>query len=126
MTGSEERTGSRIGGARAVLVLDDGRVFTGTTFGAVGQTLGEAVFTTGMTGYQETLTDPSYHGQIVVQTAPMIGNTGWNDEDDESSGIQVAGYAVRDPARMPSNWRSQRGLDDALREQGIVGIAGID
>jgi carbamoyl-phosphate synthase small subunit len=111
---------------QAVLVLEDGRIFRGAAYGATGAALGEAVFTTGMTGYQETLTDPSYHGQIVVQTAPMIGNTGWNDEDDESSGIQVAGYAVRDPARMPSNWRSKRGLDDALREQGIVGIAGID
>ena len=79
-----------------------------------------------MTGYQETLTDPSYHRQIVVQTAPQIGNTGWNDEDDESRGIQVAGYAVRDPARTPSNWRSRRSLEDALREQGVVGVAGID
>src|SRR5581483_9966911 len=77
-------------------------------------------------GYQETLTDPSYHGQIVVQTAPQIGNTGWNDEDDESSGIQVAGYVIRDPSRAPSNWRSTRTLADALSGQGIVGIAGID
>ncbi|MDN5857190.1 MAG: glutamine-hydrolyzing carbamoyl-phosphate synthase small subunit [Pseudonocardia sp.] len=110
----------------AVLVLEDGRIFRGQAWGASGTALGEAVFTTGMTGYQETLTDPSYHGQIVVQTAPMIGNTGWNDEDDESRGIQVAGYAVRDPARMPSNWRSVRSLEEALRAQGIVGIAGID
>ncbi|HXO49561.1 MAG TPA: carbamoyl-phosphate synthase domain-containing protein, partial [Mycobacterium sp.] len=80
----------------AVLVLEDGRIFTGTPFGAVGQTLGEAVFSTGMSGYQETLTDPSYHGQIVVATAPQIGNTGWNHEDAESRGdkIWVAGYAV--------------------------------
>jgi len=87
-------------GPKAVLVLDDGRVFTGTPFGAVGQTLGEAVFSTGMSGYQETLTDPSYHGQIVVATAPQIGNTGWNGEDAESRGdkIWVAGYAVRDPS----------------------------
>lgn len=86
---------------KAILVLDDGRVFVGTTFGAVGQTLGEAVFSTGMSGYQETLTDPSYHGQIVVATAPQIGNTGWNGEDGESRGdkIWVAGYAVRDPRR---------------------------
>lgn len=86
---------------KAVLVLEDGRVFTGTTFGAVGQTLGEAVFSTGMSGYQETLTDPSYHGQIVVATAPQIGNTGWNAEDGESRDdkIWVAGYAVRDPSR---------------------------
>jgi carbamoyl-phosphate synthase small subunit len=109
-----------------VFVLEDGRVFTGRAYGAEGAVYGEAVFTTGMTGYQETLTDPSYHGQIVVQTAPQIGNTGWNDEDDESSGIQVAGYAVRDPARAPSNWRSTRTLDEALVSQGIVGIAGID
>ncbi|TWF81023.1 carbamoyl-phosphate synthase small subunit [Pseudonocardia hierapolitana] len=110
----------------AILVLEDGRIFRGEAYGARGEGLGEAVFTTGMTGYQETLTDPSYHRQIVVQTAPQIGNTGWNDEDDESRGIQVAGYAVRDPARTPSNWRSRRSLEDALREQGIVGIAGID
>jgi carbamoyl-phosphate synthase small subunit len=109
-----------------VLVLEDGRVFTGHAYGARGAAFGEAVFTTGMTGYQETLTDPSYHGQIVVQTAPQIGNTGWNDEDDESAGIQVAGYAVRDPARAPSNWRATGTLADALASQGVVGIAGID
>src|SRR6202043_3817831 len=102
------------------------RVFTGTPFGKVGQTLGEAVFSTGMTGYQETLTDPSYHRQIVVQTAPQIGNTGWNDDDDESSRIWVAGYVVRDPARVPSNWRATRSLDDELTRQGIVGIAEVD
>jgi carbamoyl-phosphate synthase small subunit len=110
----------------AALVLEDGRVFRGEAFGATGSTLGEVVFCTGMTGYQETLTDPSYHRQIVVATAPQIGNTGWNDEDDESRRIWVAGYVVRDPARMPSNWRSRRSLDDALAEQGIVGIAGVD
>jgi carbamoyl-phosphate synthase small subunit len=110
----------------ALLVLEDGRIFRGEAYGARGEGLGEAVFATGMTGYQETLTDPSYHRQIVVQTAPQIGNTGWNDEDDESRGIQVAGYAVRDPARTPSNWRSRRSLEDALREQGVVGVAGID
>jgi carbamoyl-phosphate synthase small subunit len=110
----------------AVLVLEDGRIFRGEAFGAVGEALGEAVFCTGMTGYQETLTDPSYHRQIVVQTAPQIGNTGWNDEDDESARIQVAGYAVRDPSRTPSNWRSRRSLADALSEQGVVGVAGID
>ena len=119
----------------AVLVLEDGRVFRGTTFGAVGQTLGEAVFSTGMTGYQETLTDPSYHRQIVVATAPQIGNTGWNDEDDESVGptgssaeakIWVAGYVVRDPARRTSSWRATGSLQDELVKQGVVGIAGID
>jgi carbamoyl-phosphate synthase small subunit len=110
----------------AALVLEDGRVFRGEVFGATGATLGEVVFCTGMTGYQETLTDPSYHRQIVVATAPQIGNTGWNDEDDESRRIWVAGYAVRDPARTPSNWRSRRPLADALTEQGVVGISGID
>jgi carbamoyl-phosphate synthase small subunit len=111
---------------RAVLVLEDGRVFTGVPYGARGTALGEAVFCTAMTGYQETLTDPSYHGQIVVQTAPQVGNTGWNDEDDESGGIQVAGYVVRDPSRAPSNWRSTRSLEDALSGQGVVGVAGVD
>jgi carbamoyl-phosphate synthase small subunit len=111
---------------RAVLVLEDGRTFPGRAYGAQGRGLGEVVFCTGMTGYQETLTDPSYHGQIVVQTAPQIGNTGWNDEDDESSRIWVAGYVVRDPARVPSNWRSARPLDVELARQGIVGIAEVD
>ncbi len=110
----------------AVLVLEDGRVHRGEAFGAVGSVLGEAVFSTGMTGYQETLTDPSYHGQIVVQTAPHIGNTGWNDEDDESGRIQVAGYAVRDPSPAPSSWRASSSLPDQLRRQGVVGVAGID
>ncbi|MBS1693389.1 MAG: glutamine-hydrolyzing carbamoyl-phosphate synthase small subunit [Actinobacteria bacterium] len=112
----------------AVLVLEDGRIFTGTAFGAVGQTLGEAVFSTGMSGYQETLTDPSYHGQIVVATAPQIGNTGWNGEDGESRGdkIWVAGYAVRDPSPRASNWRATGTLEDELVRQGVVGIAGID
>jgi carbamoyl-phosphate synthase small subunit len=110
----------------AVLVLEDGRVFPGRSYGAVGRALGEVVFCTGMTGYQETLTDPSYHGQIVVQTAPQIGNTGWNDEDDESARIWVAGYVVRDPARTPSNWRATRSLDDELTAQDVVGIADVD
>ncbi|MFC7343761.1 glutamine-hydrolyzing carbamoyl-phosphate synthase small subunit [Saccharopolyspora griseoalba] len=110
----------------AALVLEDGRIFRGEAYGKVGRTLGEVVFTTGMTGYQETLTDPSYHRQIVVQTAPQIGNTGWNDEDDESSRIWVAGYAVREPARRASNWRATRSLDDELDRQEIVGISGID
>jgi carbamoyl-phosphate synthase small subunit len=101
-------------------------VFRGEAFGALGSTLGEVVFCTGMTGYQETLTDPSYHRQIVVATAPQIGNTGWNDEDDESSRIWVAGYVVRDPARTPSNWRSRRGLDEELTNQGVVGLSGVD
>ncbi|MEU0333743.1 glutamine-hydrolyzing carbamoyl-phosphate synthase small subunit [Streptomyces sp. NPDC006193] len=110
----------------AVLVLEDGRTFRGRAYGAVGETFGEAVFSTGMTGYQETLTDPSYDRQIVVATAPQIGNTGWNDEDDESGRIWVSGYVVRDPARVPSNWRAKRSLDDELRRQGVVGISGVD
>ncbi|EDY43716.1 glutamine-hydrolyzing carbamoyl-phosphate synthase small subunit [Streptomyces sp. SPB074] len=110
----------------AVLVLEDGRVFRGRAYGAVGETFGEAVFSTGMTGYQETLTDPSYHRQVVVMTAPHIGNTGVNDEDPESRRVWVAGYVVRDPARRPSNWRSRRTLDEELAGQGVVGISGVD
>ena len=110
----------------AVLVLEDGRTFRGRAYGAVGVTFGEAVFSTGMTGYQETLTDPSYHRQVVVMTAPHVGNTGVNDEDAESQRIWVAGFVVRDPARVPSNWRSRRSLDEELRNQGVVGISGID
>ncbi len=110
----------------ALLVLEDGRVFRGESYGAVGETFGEAVFSTGMTGYQETLTDPSYHKQVVVMTTPHVGNTGVNDEDPESSRIWVSGYVVRDPARTPSNWRSRRSLADELAAQGVVGISGID
>ena len=110
----------------ALLVLEDGRTFRGEAFGAIGQTVGEAVFNTGMTGYQETLTDPSYAGQVVVMTAPQIGNTGMNDQDAESGGIQVAGFVVRDPSPRPSSWRSQRSLESALVEAGVVGISGID
>ncbi|UQX00265.1 glutamine-hydrolyzing carbamoyl-phosphate synthase small subunit [Streptomyces sp. RerS4] len=112
--------------APAVLVLEDGRIFRGRAYGAVGETFGEAVFSTGMTGYQETLTDPSYHRQVVVMTAPHVGNTGVNDEDPESSRIWVSGYVVRDPARVPSNWRSKRSLDEELVRQGVVGISGVD
>lgn len=113
---------------KALLVLEDGRIFTGTPFGDVGEALGEAVFTTAMSGYQETLTDPSYHRQIVVATAPQIGNTGWNADDAESRGdkIWVAGYAVRDPSPRVSNWRATGTLQDELVRQHIVGIAGID
>lgn len=110
----------------AILVLEDGRVFRGESYGASGETFGEAVFNTGMTGYQETLTDPSYHRQIVTMTAPHVGNTGVNDDDPESRRIWVAGYVVRDPARVSSSWRARRTLDDELREQGVVGISGID
>jgi carbamoyl-phosphate synthase small subunit len=109
-----------------VLVLEDGRTFHGQAYGTVGETFGEAVFATGMTGYQETLTDPSYHRQVVVQTAPHIGNTGVNGEDDESSRIRVAGYVVRDPSRTASNWRATGGLEDRLAAEGVVGIAGVD
>ncbi|WEV79256.1 glutamine-hydrolyzing carbamoyl-phosphate synthase small subunit [Janibacter cremeus] len=110
----------------ALLVLEDGRTFSGSAYGAVGETVGEAVFNTGMTGYQETLTDPSYRNQVVVMTSPHVGNTGWNDEDDESGRIQVSGYVVRDPAIRPSSWRSRRSLESALTDQGVVGIGGID
>ncbi|MFF9141235.1 glutamine-hydrolyzing carbamoyl-phosphate synthase small subunit [Streptomyces albogriseolus] len=110
----------------AVLVLEDGRIFRGRAYGAVGETFGEAVFSTGMTGYQETLTDPSYHRQVVVMTAPHVGNTGVNDEDAESRRIWVSGYVVRDPARVPSSWRSRRTLDEELAAQGVVGISGVD
>ena len=110
----------------AILVLEDGRTFRGSAWGAEGRTLGEAVFSTGMTGYQETLTDPSYAGQIVVRTAPHVGNTGTNAQDDESRRVWVAGYAVRDAARVASNWRSEKTLDELLGEQGIVGIRDID
>ncbi|MCW3843293.1 glutamine-hydrolyzing carbamoyl-phosphate synthase small subunit [Micromonospora yasonensis] len=110
----------------AILVLEDGRTFHGEAYGSVGETFGEAVFNTGMTGYQETLTDPSYHRQVVAQTAPHIGNTGVNDEDDESTRIWVAGYVVRDPARIGSNWRATGGLQDRLAAEGVVGISGVD
>ncbi|MGX5680397.1 glutamine-hydrolyzing carbamoyl-phosphate synthase small subunit [Schumannella luteola] len=110
----------------AVLVLEDGTRYAGRAYGARGRTLGEVVFATGMTGYQETLTDPSYAGQIVVMTAPHIGNTGVNDEDPESSRVWVSGYVVRDPSRVVSNYRADGSLDDQLVEQGIVGISGID
>jgi carbamoyl-phosphate synthase small subunit len=110
----------------AALVLEDGSRYPGSAYGATGTTLGEVVFSTGMTGYQETLTDPSYAGQIVLQTAPHIGNTGVNEEDVESRRIWVAGYIVRDPSRVVSNWRADRSLDDALVADGIVGISGID
>ena len=110
----------------AVLVLEDGSRYAGFAYGAKGTTLGEVVFTTGMSGYQETLTDPSYAGQIVLQTAPHIGNTGMNGEDPESRRIWVEGYIVRDPSRVVSNWRATESLDEALERDGIVGIAGID
>jgi len=107
----------------ALLVLEDGRTFHGTAYGARGETFGEMVFNTGMTGYQETLTDPSYAGQIIAMTAPQIGNTGVNDEDPESRRMWLSGYVVREPARIASNWRAERSLDAELEKQGVVGIA---
>lgn len=111
---------------KAFLVLDDGRIFEGRSWGAVGRTFGEAVFATGMTGYQETLTDPSYHRQVVVMTSPHIGNTGMNLEDNESHKIWVAGFVVRNPSSVASNWRSQGDLETELIRQSIVGIQGVD
>jgi len=110
----------------ACLVLEDGSRYEGVAYGAVGERLGEVVFATGMTGYQETITDPSYAGQIVVMTAPHIGNTGVNREDEESAKVWVAGYAVRDASRIVSNHRATGSLDEELERLGIVGIAGID
>ena len=112
--------------SKAFLVLDDGRIFEGKCWGATGRTFGEAVFQTGMTGYQETLTDPSYHRQVVVMTSPHIGNTGMNAFDNESSKIWVSGFVVRNPSPVTSNWRSEVDLVDVLIEQNIVGISGID
>jgi len=112
--------------AEAFLVLDDGRIFRGESWGAEGETFGEAVFATGMSGYQETLTDPSYHKQIVVMTAPHIGNTGINLEDNESSRIWVSGFAVRDPSPRVSSWRAHTDLEGELKRQGVVGIKSID
>ena len=112
--------------SKAYLVLDDGKVFEGSSWGASGRTFGEAVFATGMTGYQETLTDPSYHKQVVVMTAPHIGNTGWNAEDNESGKIWVSGFVVRNPSPVTSNWRSENSLESELIKQNIVGISGID
>jgi len=123
-------THERVGGlsklSKAFLVLDDGKVFEGQAWGAGGRTFGEAVFATGMTGYQETLTDPSYHKQVVVMTAPHIGNTGWNTEDNESAKIWVSGFVVRNPSPITSNWRSEKSLESELAQQNIVGISGID
>jgi len=112
--------------APALLALEDGTVFAGTAFGAQGESFGEAVFNTGMAGYQEVLTDPSYAGQIVTMTAPQQGNYGVNDEDPESWRVQVAGFAVREVSRRASSWRAQATLADALAEAGVVGIEGID
>jgi len=111
---------------KAFFVLDDGRIFEGRSWAATGKTFGEAVFQTGMTGYQETLTDPSYHKQVVVMTAPHIGNTGVNSDDNESSKMWVAGFVVRNPSSLTSNWRSENDLEAEMISQGIIGIAGVD
>ena len=111
---------------KAFFVLDDGRIFEGRSWAATGKTFGEAVFQTGMTGYQETLTDPSYHKQVVVMTAPHIGNTGVNSQDNESSKIWVAGFVVRNPSSLTSNWRSENDLEAEMIAQGLSGIAGVD
>ena len=112
--------------SKAFFVLDDGRIFEGSSWAATGKTFGEAVFQTGMTGYQETLTDPSYHKQVVVMTAPHIGNTGVNAYDNESKKYWVAGFVVRNPSTLTSNWRSENDLEAELISQGIVGIQGVD
>ncbi len=112
--------------APALLVLDDGTALTGRSFGARGTSFGEAVFNTGMTGYQEVLTDPSYRRQVVVMTSVQVGNYGVNADDVESDRIQVAGFVVREAARRPSSWRSERSLGDYLADQGIVGIDDVD
>ena len=110
----------------AYLVLEDGTIFTGQAFGACGDVTGELVFTTGMTGYLETLTDPSYYGQIVLQTFPLIGNYGVIPEDFESDSIGASGYIVKHPCQTPSNFRSEGSLDTFLKARGIVGISGVD
>ncbi len=112
--------------SKAFLVLDDGRIFEGSSWAATGKTFGEAVFQTGMTGYQETLTDPSYHKQVVVMTAPHIGNTGVNTFDNESKKYWVAGFVVRNPSTLTSNWRSEKDLEAELIDQGIIGIQAVD
>jgi carbamoyl-phosphate synthase small subunit len=111
---------------KAILVLEDGRTFTGVSFGAVGETFGEMVFNTSMSGYQEILTDPSYAGQIVCMTYPLIGNYGVNEEDVESRQPWVEGFVVREASRIKSNWRATESLDDYLKEHDIVGIEHID
>ena len=110
----------------AILLLDDGKLFKGTTFGATGQSIGEVCFNTGMTGYQEILTDPSYAKQIVTMTAPHIGNYGVNANDIESEKIQVSGFVIKEETTFPSSWRSEMSLGDYLKKQNIVGIKNID
>lgn len=111
---------------KAYLVLDDGAIFEGLSWAARGETYGEAVFSTGMTGYQETLTDPSYHKQVVIMTAPHIGNTGMNHFDEESRRVWVSGFVVRNPSPIVSNWRSEKSLEEVLIDSGVIGIQGVD
>ncbi|MDO9516028.1 MAG: glutamine-hydrolyzing carbamoyl-phosphate synthase small subunit [Syntrophales bacterium] len=111
---------------KALLALEDGRIFEGVSFGAAGECAGEVVFNTGMTGYQEVLTDPSYKGQIVAMTYPLIGNSGVNDADAESRGLWLEGFVVKELCETPSNWRSEKDLDTYLRENGVIGIQGVD
>jgi len=110
----------------ATLLLEDGQIFRGILLGCDGETTGEVCFNTGMTGYQEVLTDPSYYKQIVTMTSPHIGNTGVNPDDIESNRIQVAGFVIKEETDIPSNWRSTQSIGNYLREQNIVGIQGID
>ena len=126
MTTSPVQTTITARGPAALLLLEDGSAFEGTAFGAQGESFGEAVFNTGMAGYQEVLTDPSYAGQIVVMTSPHQGNYGMNDEDPESSAIQVAGFAVREASRRASSWRAESTLGESLEASGVMGIEGID
>ena len=112
--------------SRSYLVLEDGSIFEGQSYGAIGETIGELVFATGMTGYQETITDPSYAGQIVLQTAPHIGIVGMNERDEESNKIWVAGYVVKEPSRISSNWRAENSLEQSLKSAGVVGISDVD
>ena len=110
----------------AILMLEDGTTFSGKSFGAIGKTLGEVCFNTGITGYQEILTDPSYAKQIVTMTAPHIGNYGVNSEDIESNKIQASGFVIKEESIVPSNWRSQVSIGDYLQNENIVGIKNID
>ena len=125
-TASTRPPASRARREKALLILEDGTILRGSAYGARGTRLGEVVFTTGMTGYQETLSDPSYAGQIVVQTSPHIGNTGANAQDMESRKVWVRGYAVRDASRIASSYRAEQTLDDLLISSDVVGISDID
>lgn len=111
---------------KAILALEDGTIFEGISFGAEGEIIGEIVFNTGMTGYQEVLTDPSYCGQIVAMTYPLIGNYGTNEDDSESCGPQAKGFIVHELCKLPSNFRSKKSFDEYLKNYGVIGIEGVD